>query len=350
MSKVSKFLWLFMAILYIGLGLYFIVYYRETIKNKVAYKSQAYITLQANYSNLSGKYSDLNSSYEARIETLENTIETLRVNAELEKNEAIQALVADYEQQIEDIRADYEYQIRDLNNSAVDLARQLIQGGLTELEIPEGVTEIRDYAFKNMSSLVQVKLPNTILKIGQEAFYGTGITTFDIPSSVKYILDYCFAYSNLTSIYVPSTVLVFGEQCLYSCKKLTSLEFEASDSLLYGRLVDGQLASYRSGFGQSFYVVCERPVVNNNYGMSLGFWNVNSLLYNTAKNSFYYYDFVEGNNSFGDCPLAKTLSSYEIQWYAIMDDCINNTNAYSATDTLPTVGRYYARYVVVSGS
>lgn len=349
MSKISRFLWLFMAILYVALGVYFVIDYRETIKNKVAYKSQAYISLQANYSILSDQYSHLTNSYESRIETLEKTIETLKSNAEIEKNEAINALISDYEQQITDIKSDYEYKIRDLNNSTVDMARKLIEGGITQLSIPEGVTEIRDYAFKGMSSLTSVELPSTLVKIGKEAFFQTKITSIDIPQSVLYILDECFVGTNLTSIYVPKNVLVFGDMCLNNCKSLQSITFEPSNVPLYGRLNNGALASYLRGFAGNFknYYVCERPVVNKNYGMgSYGFWNVHSDLGQTSIDCRrYYYDFVEGNNAFSDCVLPTTNSGRTLMWFVTMDDCLNNVNAYFATDTLPSLGRYYARYI-----
>lgn len=350
MSKTSKFLWLFMALLYVGLGLYFVVYYRETIKNKVAYKSQAYITLQSNYSTLSGKYADLNSSYESRITTLENTIKTLSENAELEKNEAIQALVSDYEQQIRDIKVDYELKIRDLNNSTINLARQLIQGGLTELEIPEGVTEIRNDAFRGMSELVSVKLPTTLTKIGDYSFYNTGITSIDFPDSLTTIGVSAFVGSKLTSVTIPASVTLIGQCAFYLYPNpIKSVVIESAITTLN--------ISTDSFINRDFCF--ERPV---SFGREIGtivrgFVRSDSILDSSRISYVYYYhDFKDTDIYFSDNGnLSDTLKDRfgdtgALKWYATMDDCLNNTNAYSAIDTLPSIGRYYARYVQVSDS
>jgi hypothetical protein len=59
---------------------------------------------------------------------------------------------------------------------------------LQTMVIPEGVTEIGDYAFRGCSALTSVTFPSTIEKIGESAFSGcSALTTVNIPDAVEEI-------------------------------------------------------------------------------------------------------------------------------------------------------------------
>ena len=68
--------------------------------------------------------------------------------------------------------------------------------GLTELTLPNSVTEIGDNAFRGCSSLTELTLPNSVTSIGTGAFaYCSGLTELTLPNSVTSIGgDYAFAY------------------------------------------------------------------------------------------------------------------------------------------------------------
>ena len=75
---------------------------------------------------------------------------------------------------------------------------------VTELKIPNGVTEIKDYAFDKCSSL----------------------TSVTIPDSVKSIGDWAFAYcSSLTSVTIPDSVTSIGSYTFYKCSSLKYNEY-----------------------------------------------------------------------------------------------------------------------------
>ena len=83
--------------------------------------------------------------------------------------------------------------------------------GATSAVIPEGVTEIGEYAFMD-SKLETVAFPNTVKTIGKRAFENSKINSVSIPDSVAYIDDRAFA----------------------SCKSLTELNIGEGLSFLYG--------------------------------------------------------------------------------------------------------------------
>lgn len=73
---------------------------------------------------------------------------------------------------------------------------RLYVGGslLTELVVPEGIDEIRGYAFRSNSFLKSVVLSNTVTRIGEEAFSECrALTTIDIPGSLAYIAGDAFS-------------------------------------------------------------------------------------------------------------------------------------------------------------
>ena len=58
--------------------------------------------------------------------------------------------------------------------------------------------------------ITSVVIPNTVTRIGYDAFYGNKLTTIVIPSSVTSIGSYAFAGNQLTKIIFPSTPLTIG--------------------------------------------------------------------------------------------------------------------------------------------
>ena len=103
------------------------------------------------------------------------------------------------------------------------LERYTEEQGVTEVIVPDGVTEIGSEAFYRCSSLTSITLPDSLTEIGSEAFYEcSSLTSITIPASVTKIGDYVFCEcSSLSSIDVDENNNMFSsvDGIIYNKKK-----------------------------------------------------------------------------------------------------------------------------------
>lgn len=97
---------------------------------------------------------------------------------------------------------------------------------VTDLVVPDGVTSIGDYAFRDCSSLTSITIPDSVTSIGERAFVDCGsLKSITIGNSVTSIGEYtfggCDAFLSITilnpdcQIYdsqhtIPNTAIIFG--------------------------------------------------------------------------------------------------------------------------------------------
>lgn len=98
------------------------------------------------------------------------------------------------------------------------------------IEIPEfiegcPVTEVRDNAFYRCSSLREIVLPDTVLKIGHHSFYACySLEKAVLPVGLEEIGMGCFCgCTELKAIEIPDTIDVMPESCFRACTALRDI-------------------------------------------------------------------------------------------------------------------------------
>lgn len=100
---------------------------------------------------------------------------------------------------------------------------------LTEIVLPEGVTEIGEYAFYSCDNLRSVTLPATLLSIKNGAFQSCGLTEITLPEGMVFIGEYAFmSCDNLKSVTLPSTLERISNGAFSNCKALTLINIPAN--------------------------------------------------------------------------------------------------------------------------
>ena len=96
---------------------------------------------------------------------------------------------------------------------------------LKQIEVPEGVTAIPDYAFNGCDNLEEVILPETVTAIGGYTFYNNKmLRSMKLPETVTRIPEYCFYNCvSLDSVVIPAETVSVGNYAYYKCSGIRTI-------------------------------------------------------------------------------------------------------------------------------
>ena len=101
---------------------------------------------------------------------------------------------------------------------------------ITDLIIPNDITNIGNYAFHNVRSIKSLSLPNNITHIGEYAFYHCdGLTSLVLPGSITDMGAYVFALcSSLEEVIIERGLSEIGYCAFMSCNKIVTIKIPDS--------------------------------------------------------------------------------------------------------------------------
>lgn len=112
---------------------------------------------------------------------------------------------------------------------------------LTSIEIPDSVTKIGEGAFSDCENLTSVTIPKSVTIIGRSAFLRcASLTSIIIPENVKKIRGYVFSgCTNLKSIEIPEGVTQIGYEAFKECTSLTNIKIPENVKKIGGYVFSG---------------------------------------------------------------------------------------------------------------
>ena len=162
----------------------------------------------------------------------------------------------------------YEFQSISCNPFGSGKALLYVDGKpLTDILLPEGMTQIRQYQFAK-SGMASIVLPDSLTNIGQYAFYESrALRTIRIPDGVSQIGNYAFGYCTaleelelpsgisqipmgcfknctaLAQVHIPDSVTAIGGSAFYNCSALREVEIPDSVTDMSGSSIFYQCTS-----------------------------------------------------------------------------------------------------------
>lgn len=111
------------------------------------------------------------------------------------------------------------------------LVKYTDEPGVTDVVIPEGVTEIGRRAFMGCTHMKQVTFPASLKTVGWQAFYRcTGLTSLDIPGTIQQFSFQAFARcTGITEVTIAENAARVGVYAFLECPSLRVIRLRPDD-------------------------------------------------------------------------------------------------------------------------
>ena len=225
------------------------------------------------------------------------------------------------------------------------------------VSLPDGITSIGDWAFRDCSGLTSIEIPNRVTSIGSDAFDGcSGLTSVTIGNRVTSIGNTAFSYcTGLTSVTIPNSVTSIGDYAFYECYHLTSVTIGNSVTSIGSSAFGGcsgltsvAIPSSVTIIGEGAFFLCNglTSVTIPNSVTSIGssaFLNCSGLTSVTIGNSVTGI----GDKAFKDCTGLTSVTNYATTPQSINSNVFDNVNKSTCVLNVPkeSVSLYQAANV-----
>ena len=109
-------------------------------------------------------------------------------------------------------------------------------------KIKEGTVAITNEAFYSNDiriSLKNILIPDSVIAIGESAFYRCRIGQLKLPASLRYIGRYAFRLSKIKSISFPKNIQKIGSYAFARCEQLERIEFNGLPKSIGSEVFNG---------------------------------------------------------------------------------------------------------------
>jgi hypothetical protein len=102
-------------------------------------------------------------------------------------------------------------------------------GSLTSVTLGEGLAEISAETFTGAANLKTVQFPKSLQRVGESAFWNSGLEAVELPAGVTSIGTFTFSGTPIKTITLPSSVSTLRSNSFSDCAQLESADLSAAN-------------------------------------------------------------------------------------------------------------------------
>lgn len=141
-----------------------------------------------------------------------------------------------------------------IGNGAFDQCKKL-----TNINFPKSITNIGESAFGDCKSIIELNIPDSVIEIGEQAFANCdNLKSITLPSQIKILPEYMlYGCSNLTNVIIPNSVTTIKNGVFRGCISLSKVFIPDSVKEV----------------GEDIFYKCYNVIINCEYSEKPDCWN-----------------------------------------------------------------------------